>query len=301
MAVQPKPLLVAFLIVVLAGTGAGFWFSRHRSESPKNTLVLYGNIDLREVHLAFHDTGRILKLLKVEGSPVKTGDLMAIMDPVRYQDMVHADQEALNRDRARRTDAERTWKRVRKLTRAEFDTLQKKDDARAALDMARSDVRRDKSRLAFDTRQLDDTKLYAPVDGIVQNRILEPGDMAFPQSPVYTLARTRPLWARVYVEEPELGNIREGMAAFVTSDSTPGERFPGYVGYISPSSEFTPKEVQTLHQRTILVYRTRIYLSCQTDKLRLGMPVTVTIPLNASLPPPSRCPDGTKSESVHGG
>jgi HlyD family secretion protein len=301
MAVKPRFLIVAVLILALSGGGAWYWSVRHRSDQFGSKLVLYGNIDLREVNLAFHDTGRILKLLFVEGAPVKAGTLMALMDPVRYQDMVRADQETLNRDLAQRTNAERTWGRVKKLTNANFNSHQQKDDSRAALDMARASVRRDRAQLAFDTRQLDDTRVYAPVDGIVQNRILEPGDMAFPQTPVYTLARIRPLWARVYVEEPELGKVHEGMTAFVTSDSYPGERFVGYVGYISPSAEFTPKEVQTLHQRTILVYRARVYLSCTTVKLRLGMPVTVTIPLGSALPLPDKCPDGSSPETIHGG
>ena len=293
-------LIIAILLLLLAGITA--WYqAMHRSHKSAGTLVLYGNIDLREVQLAFHDTGRIQKLLYLEGAPVKAGDLMAVMDPVRYQDLVEGDLRALERDRAQRLDAERTWNRVRKLTRAAFNSRQQKDDARAALDMAIAQVKRDKAQLAYDTRQLDDTKVYAPVDGIVQNRILEPGDMAFPQSPVYTPARTRPLWARVYLEEPELGQVHQGMTAYVTSDSFPGQRFVGYVGYISPSAEFTPKEVQTLHQRTILVYRTRIYLSCPTRKLRLGMPVTVTIPLHQTISRPRVCPDGSPAETIHGG
>ena len=293
-------LIIAILLLLLAGITA--WYqAMHRSHKSADTLVLYGNIDLREVQLAFHDTGRIQKLLYLEGAPVKAGDLMAVMDPVRYQDLVEGDLRALERDRAQRLDAERTWNRVRKLTRAAFNSRQQKDDARAALDMAIAQVKRDKAQLAYDTRQLDDTKVYAPVDGIVQNRILEQGDMAFPQSPVYTLARTRPLWARVYLEEPELGRVHQGMTAYVTSDSFPGRRFVGYVGYISPSAEFTPKEVQTLHQRTILVYRTRIYLSCPTRKLRLGMPVTVTIPLHGTISRPRVCPDGSPTETIHGG
>jgi len=301
MAFKPKRLLIVFLVLVLAGASYGYWYASHRNNLSKDDLVLYGNIDLREVQLAFHDTGRIMKLLFVEGSPVKAGELMALMDPIRYEDMVQADRETLNHDLAQRVDAERTWTRVKKLTNAEFNSHQQKDDARAALDMARAAVKRDRAQLAFDTRQLDDTKVYAPVDGVVQNRILEPGDMAFPQTPVYTLARTRPLWARVYVEEPELGKVHEGMSAFVTSDSYPGEKFLGYVGYISPSAEFTPKEVETLHQRTILVYRARVYLSCPTIKLRLGMPVTVTIPLKSSMALPARCPDGSLPETIHGG
>ena len=299
MAFTPRRLIVGFLILFLAG-GTAWYEATHQEKTRTDALVLFGNIDLREVQLAFHDTGRIQKLLFVEGAPVKAGALMAVMDPVRYQDLVEADLRGLERDRAQRLDAERTWARVKKLTRASFNSRQQKDDARAALDMAKAQVKKDKAQLAYDTRQLDDTKVYAPVDGIVQNRILEPGDMAFPQTPVYTLARTRPLWARVYVEEPELGKVRQGMTALVTSDSFPGQSFVGYVGYISPSAEFTPKEVQTLHQRTILVYRTRVYLSCPTRKLRLGMPVTVTIPFRGGPKPPRTCPDGSPAEAIHG-
>ena len=299
MAFPSRRLTVGFLILFLAG-GTAWYEATHQEKTRTDALVLFGNIDLREVQLAFHDTGRIQKLLFVEGAPVKAGALMAVMDPVRYQDLVEADLRGLERDRAQRLDAERTWARVKKLTRASFNSRQQKDDARAALDMAKAQVKKDKAQLAYDTRQLDDTKVYAPVDGIVQNRILEPGDMAFPQSPVYTLARTHPLWARVYVEEPELGKVRQGMTALVTSDSFPGQSFVGYVGYISPSAEFTPKEVQTLHQRTILVYRTRVYLSCPTRKLRLGMPVTVTIPFRGGPKPPRTCPDGSPAEAIHG-
>ena len=43
---------------------------------------------------------------------------------------------------------------------------------------------------------------------IVEDRILEPGDMASPTTPVYTIALTSPLWVRAYVPETELGQIR---------------------------------------------------------------------------------------------
>ena len=296
-----KRLIV--LIVLLAVAGAAFWSVRLRkeAETPKDRLVLYGNIDLREVQAAFHDTGRIEKLLFVEGASVHAGELIALMDPVRYQDLVDADTQALVHDTAQEIDAQKTWERVKKLTRADFNTRQQQDDARAALDMAKAAIKKDEAQKAYDLRQLNDTRLYAPVDGIVQTRILEPGDMAFPQTPVYTIARTRPLWARVYLEEPELGHVHEGMPAIVTSDSYPNVSFLGYLGYISPAAEFTPKEVQTVHQRTILVYRARVYLSCPTRKLRLGMPVTVTIPLHGGPALPARCPDGSPAETIHGG
>lgn len=301
---MPPKKRLAFLAILLVLAGSAYALFRifHPSGNRNpGELVLYGNIDLREVQLAFHDTGRVLALLHQEGDAVKTGDLMAIMDPVRYEDLVRADRSALAKSKVERTDAERTYRRVVRLAKVDFNSRQKLDDAEASLDASRSSVDQAKANLAFDLRQLTDTKLYAPVDGIVQNRIMEPGDMGFPQSPVYTIARSHPMWARVYVEEPELGKVREGLSATVTSDSFPGKRYSGRIGYISPVAEFTPKEVQTLHQRTILVYRVRIYLDCPTTELRLGMPVTATIHLSSNPESPrSPCP-GPSRERATGG
>lgn len=297
-----KRRILSMIVVVVVVLLAVFYKKLFlESQERKNVLTLYGNIDLREVQLAFHDTGRIQKLLFLEGTPVKEGELMGIMDPVRYGDLVHADMAILARDRVQRTNAERTWRRVVKLAHASFNSRQKLDDAGAALDSAKAEVERAKAQLDYDRRQLEDTRIYAPVNGIVQNRILEPGDMAFPQSPVYTIARMKPLWARVYLEEPELGKVREGMKAIVGSDSFPGKTYSGYVGYISPTAEFTPKQVQTLHQRTILVYRIRVYLDCSTTELRLGMPVTVTISLDRKPSPVPPCPKEALAGQDRGG
>ena len=57
-------------------------------------------------------------------------------------------------------------------------------------------------------------------------------------------------------------------------------QLPGRVGYISSVAEFTPKTVQTEELRTSLVYEVRILVEDATDRLRLGMPATVRIPLD---------------------
>lgn len=126
-------------------------------------------------------------------------------------------------------------------------------------------------------QELADSKLYAPVDGIIQNRILEPGDMASPQRPVYTLALNDPVWVRAYVPEVDLGKVYQGMAADVRTDSFPGKVYEGWVGYISPSSEFTPKQVETTDLRTRLVYQMRVFVKNPQNELRLGMPATVRL------------------------
>jgi HlyD family secretion protein len=131
--------------------------------------------------------------------------------------------------------------------------------------------------LSFLNVRLADMTLTAPAAGIVQSRILEPGEMAGPTKPVFTLALTDPKWARVYVSEPDLGRIASGMPAKVYSDSFPGEAIEGWIGFISPTAEFTPKAVQTEELRTKLVYEVRVFVKDPDDRLRLGMPVTVTV------------------------
>jgi HlyD family secretion protein len=69
------------------------------------------------------------------------------------------------------------------------------------------------------------------------------------------------------------------MPAQVFSDSFPGKAYAGWVGYISPSAEFTPKSVQTEETRSDLVYQARVFVCNPEGELRLGMPVTVRLGL----------------------
>ncbi len=129
--------------------------------------------------------------------------------------------------------------------------------------------------------RLADTILMAPAPGVIQSRILEPGEMAGPTRPAFILALTDPKWVRTYVAEPDLGRLREGMAATISSDSWPDKIFNGRVGFISSVAEFTPKSVETTDLRTKLVYEVRVLVDDPHDQLKLGMPVTVQIPERA--------------------
>jgi HlyD family secretion protein len=74
------------------------------------------------------------------------------------------------------------------------------------------------------------------------------------------------------------------MAASVAVDSFPDRRFTGWVGFVSPVAEFTPKAVQTAELRTSLVYEIRVFVKDPSDELRLGMPATVYLPLDQHSP-----------------
>ncbi len=140
---------------------------------------------------------------------------------------------------------------------------------------AEARLRAGEAQLALLQQQLADAELLAPVDAIVRSRIMEPGEMASPQKPVLLLAITDPKWVRAYVSEPDLSKVRPGMTAKIGVDSFPDHRFEGWIGFVSPVAEFTPKTVQTDELRTSLVYEVRVFVKDPTDELRLGMPATV--------------------------
>jgi HlyD family secretion protein len=170
--------------------------------------------------------------------------------------------------------------------------LEVKGPRKEDIDQAVAQLQADKAQLALLRRQLADAQLVAPLDAVVRSRLMEPGEMASPDKPVFSLAIVDPKWVRTYVSETELGWIFPGMSASVAVDSFPNKRFAGWVGFISPVAEFTPKSVETPELRTSLVYEVRVFVKDPADELRLGMPATVYVPLgqtrstqpNAPLP-----------------
>lgn len=226
--------------------------------------------------------------------------------------------------RARLVDAQVTFERIQKLNKKQLASKQSLDDAQTSRDTARADLKvaeeslalavegprvedieearamlqADEAQVVLTQEVLIDAELYAPSDGTIRNRILEPGDMASPQTPVFTLALTNPVWVRAYAPETALGKLVPGMSADVSTDSYPGKTYPGWIGFISPTAEFTPKNVETPELRTRLVYQLRIFVCNPQDELRLGMPATVSIRLDQPKPAPGHAsPDCTQHET----
>ena len=142
---------------------------------------------------------------------------------------------------------------------------------------AEAQLQASEAQLALLKQQLRDADLTAPVAGVVRSRLMEPGEITSPQRPVFSLAVVDPKWVRAYAAEPDLVRIGPGMRASVTVDGLPGKSFDGWVGFISPVAEFTPKAVQTEELRTSLVYEVRVFVKDAANTLRLGMPATVRL------------------------
>jgi HlyD family secretion protein len=149
---------------------------------------------------------------------------------------------------------------------------------REEIDGARARVEAVDAQIATLEKAKSDTVLTAPIDGIVTERLLDPGEIVAPRAPVAVVADLDRAWAEVFVDEPMVPRIRLGQPATVFTDAG-GPGLPGKVSYVSSKAEFTPRNVQTAEDRSKLVYRVKIAVDNSSGLLKQGMPVEAEIPL----------------------
>lgn len=320
---EHKTKIIGVAVAAAIAIGVGYYYNSKDSDD----LVLYGNVDIRQVSLAFNSSERIAKMHVDEGDTVKKNDLLAELEAtplkltIAKSEAAIAKQEAVVQRlhngsrpeeieqsaammRAAEADYENALlykNRMEELYKSSAISKQEMDNATARfkaataeLDNAREAYRLSeigprsediaeaeaqlkglRAELLLQKYNLEQTRLLAPIDGVVRSRLQEPGDMASPQRPVYLIAVEDTKWVRAYVSEKRLGEVKPGMKAQVIIDSFPDKPLEGQVGYISNVAEFTPKTVQTEELRSSLVYEVRVYVKDEENVLRMGMPATV--------------------------
>jgi len=119
--------------------------------------------------------------------------------------------------------------------------------------------------------------LTAPLTGTVLSKHAEPGELLAAGSPVITVGRLDEVWVRGYIPETQLGRVKLGQQATVTSDTWKGRSYQGTISFIASEAEFTPRNVQTEAERVKLVYRIKITIANPRQELKPGMPVDAVI------------------------
>lgn len=305
-----KKKAVLFLAACLLGLAA-YLYHAFCQQDNQEELVLQGNVDVREVSLAFRQSDRILEMLAEEGDRVQKGQVLARLDTrelklqlQRLNAEIAAQQSTVDKlHNGTRPEeirqAEGNLRQAQAAAEHAAGVYQRKRDiytsiagiSQQELDNAYHDMEAKQATMSVAEAALQEAKagprqediagaeagLQAPDDGVIRSRLLEAGDMASPSKPVFKLSLPGKKWVRAYVPETELGRVYEGQQARVYIDSLPGKAIDGQVGYISGTAEFTPKHVQTEELRTSLVYEVRVYVDDADNVLRLGMPATVRI------------------------
>lgn len=292
-----KRLLAVFLIAAIAAGIFGWrWYA---DNEPQTGLVLYGNVDTREVRLAFYNSEHVDEIFIDEGDWVHTGQLIARLHTKRLQAALDSARAKVTAAEAEARIAKLTYQRIKSLAARKLASSEEADEAEGKSLAATAQVDAAKAALAESAEAFRDAELYSPVEGIVRERIVEAGDFVTPQTPVLTIALVNPVWVRTYLPETWLGRVKPGTAAQIHTDSFPGKVYQGWVGSISPTAEFTPKNVETTELRTRLVYQVRIFACNPENELRLGMPASVILDLDTPITPVDepgqRCTPGSKS------
>jgi HlyD family secretion protein len=145
------------------------------------------------------------------------------------------------------------------------------------LEARRADEARAKANLALIDTQLAETVAVSPCDGVVLVKAADVGEVLAPGTSIVTIGDIDHPWLRGYINETDLGKVKIGSKAKVTTDSYPGKVYNGRVTFISSEAEFTPKQIQTQQERVKLVYRVKIEMENPNRELKSNMPADAEI------------------------
>ena len=142
-----------------------------------------------------------------------------------------------------------------------------------------AEIARSRANIALIDSQLADTIAASPVDGVVLVKSADPGEVLAAGTTVVTIGDIDHPWLRGYINETELGRVKIGSKARVTTDSYPGKVYQGRVSFIASEAEFTPKQIQTQQERVKLVYRIKIEMENPNHELKSNMPADAELVL----------------------
>ena len=298
-------LLGAVLLLVPGCAGNG-----------KNGIQASGTIEVIDVTVSAKVPGIIDQRFVDEGSVVKRGDTLAyirhLTAPLELEQAKAAAAAAraqldlllrgsraedISQAKATADNAAADLNRARGLHERKLISDKELDDANTRFVVADETCRKlvagplpeeiDKARAGYDqavaavnltAEKLLDSWVISPVAGVVTLRAVEVGELVQGGSSIVRVSVLENVRLVIYVPETELGSIRLGDEARVTIDTYPDRTFRGRVIYISPTAEFTPKNVQTKEERVKLSFAVKIEVENPGGELKPGMPADALIP-----------------------
>jgi len=286
------------------------------SGNSKDVIEASGTIEGTDVNIGTEVGGRVKEVRVSEGTRVRRGDTLVIIDDAEYRIQLRqaqanlesfasayrlavegSRQEDIIQAEAAFTAAESDYRRMKDLLASQAITQKQYDDVYSRYIAAQQTyqklrrglrpeeingarVRRDYAGAQADLlrKKVHDCVIIAPSIGTITLRAVEPGELVTVGSSVLRLTYLDKVKLTIYVNEAELGSVRLGQKAKVTIDTYgQGKSFDGTVVYISPIAEFTPKNVQTKEERTKLVFGVKVEVHNPEGALKPGLPADAQI------------------------
>ena len=285
---MPKNALL-WIVVALIGVGGFFGYQHWRaaqSALPPGIASGNGRIEAKLVDIAPKEALRVKEIKVDEGDLVRPGEVLVVMDTVTLQAqlaeanlnvLAKKQEEAVTRATITKREAEielaqTEVKRSTALVRERAGSQRELDVHRTALKAATAGLGEEHAKLrtteeevkvaaaaaATIQTRIDDATLRSPVTGRVLYKLAEVGEVIAAGGKVLTLTNLNDVYMEIFLPSAQAARINNGAEARLTIDALPGAAVAGYVSFVSPEAQFTPKQVETKSEREKLMFRVKI-------------------------------------------
>ena len=291
----------SLIALLLAAGGFGYWKSMS-SRLPEGLSAGNGRLEATEVQIASKTPGRLAEVLVVEGDKVTQGQLLARMDTrtleaqrnqaeaevLRARENLNAAQANVQLRQSELLLAQQELGRSESLFKHGFVSAQVIDQlqsrigtgnaavtaARAQVSAVAAAIGAAQAQVAQLTSEIDDSSLRAPIDGVIQLRMAEPGEVLGAGGRVLLLIDPNDQYMNLYLSASVAGRLAVGDEARVLLDALPDKPLPAKISFVAGKSQFTPKEVETRDERQKLVFRVKLRLTqpSAVPQAKPGMP-----------------------------
>lgn len=295
--VRRSAILLGVVLIVAAVVA---WRIKHRPPPPSKyvlqktttgdvieTVQSTGTVQpLTQVQVGAQVSGRVVKVYVDFNSEVKQGDLIAEIDPTllgaqvaQTDAQLRAAQASLARSDAQLRTSKVALDRTRNLfaerlaSQADVDSAQGDYDAQvAAVAAAKATISQINAELSYSRTNLAYTKIFAPIDGVVISRNVDPGQTvaaSFQAPTLFVIAQDlSKMRVMAEIDEADVGKLQEGMKAEATVDAFPGIEFEGKVVQV----RYSPNTSQG-----VVTYSAVVDVDNPERRLRPGMTALVTV------------------------
>ena len=274
-------------VAVVAFLGVRYFIKRHNA-LPEGIVSGNGRIEAKLVDVAAKEPLRVKEILVDEGALVQPGQILARLDTVTLQSQlagakasIDAAEEKLaaananivkekseinlaeiEMERSQRLVADRAGsQRELDVRRAKLETTRATlAEAEAGLETARQGVEVARADAATIQTRIDDATLKSPVTGRVLYRLAEAGEVLAPGGKALTLVNLQDVYMEIFLPSEFAGSVKVGAEGRITVDYDAKRAVAGYVSFVSPEAQFTPKQVETKSEREKLMFRVKIQL-----------------------------------------
>lgn len=177
-----------------------------------------------------------------QGGPVKQGQMLFQLDDRKLQQQLDAREAALEAAEARLANARRILERTERLFKNRVASRDQYDEAITNSDEATAEVQRLSSEIDLVQEQLRDTRIRAPLPGVLSESEVDQGDYVDRGDQLATLYKITPLEISFTLPERFMGRVDLGQEVHTSVAAFPDRVFEGEIFYVSPAVDETTRD-----------------------------------------------------------